>query len=125
MAGIVAQITKANWERKKRQTKYLPPDKSVYFIPAYEDRFQPDKHNYYYRRKAVYEMNHQEEEMQQELQEMLQELSAVAEKARSANIPLRHHVGRAFLGVTALSIPIGLFLFLLLTFLNLPNVEKI
>ena len=27
MAGIVAQITKANWERKKKQRKYISPDK--------------------------------------------------------------------------------------------------
>lgn len=73
----------------------------------------------------MYEMNHQEEEMQQEIQEMLQELTQAVEKARNANIPLRHHIGRAILGVTALSIPIGLFLFLLLTFINLPSVEKV
>ena len=35
MAGIVAQLTKANWERKKNRGKHIPADKSVFNIPPY------------------------------------------------------------------------------------------
>ena len=60
MAGIVAQFTKANWERLKRQSRYLPPDKSVYFIPPFDERFDPERHNVFMRRKVAFEKMHKQ-----------------------------------------------------------------
>ncbi len=60
MAGIVAQFTKANWERLKRQQRYLPPDKSVYFIPPFDPAFDPERHNVFARRKAQFERMHRQ-----------------------------------------------------------------
>ncbi len=58
MAGIVAQITKANWERKQRSRRFLPPDKSVYFIPPFDPAFDPKRHNVFIRRKTNFEEMH-------------------------------------------------------------------
>ena len=55
MAGIVAQITKANWERKKNRIKHLNPDKCAYFLPPFDPCFDPKKHNVYMKRKALRE----------------------------------------------------------------------
>ena len=38
MAAIVAQITKANWERKQNRKHYVNTEKCVYFIPPFDDR---------------------------------------------------------------------------------------
>ena len=58
MAGIVAQITKANWERKQKRRKYLSPDKCAYYLPPFDARFDPVKHNVFVRRKAEFEGQH-------------------------------------------------------------------
>ncbi len=60
MAGIVAQFTKANWERLQRRQKYLPADKSAYFLPPFDDRFRPDRHNVFLRRKQAFERMHKQ-----------------------------------------------------------------
>jgi hypothetical protein len=52
MAAIVAQITKANWERKKKRRKYVANDKCVYYLPPFDECFHPEKHNVYLRRRA-------------------------------------------------------------------------
>ena len=60
MAAIVAQITKANWERKKKRKGYFPAEKSVYELPPFDERFQPGKHNLFFARKTDYIKRHKE-----------------------------------------------------------------
>ena len=57
MAGIVAQITKANWERKKNRSKHISADKSNYYIAPFDASYDPEKHNNYVKRKKQREEN--------------------------------------------------------------------
>ena len=53
MAAIIAQLSRANWERKKNARKSLPPDKSATFLPPFGDRFLPEVHNKFVRSKRL------------------------------------------------------------------------
>lgn len=49
MAAIIAQLSYANRQRQKRRTKAVPPDKSIYELKPFDERFIPDVHNKYLR----------------------------------------------------------------------------
>ncbi len=49
MAAIIAQLSRANRERRRNAKKTLPPDKSAAFLPPFERRFVPEVHNKYLR----------------------------------------------------------------------------
>lgn len=59
MAAIVAQITKANWERQVKRRGYLPSDKSVYHLPAFDPCYRPEVHNVYLKRKLAFDRRHE------------------------------------------------------------------
>ena len=52
MAGIIARMARANWERKKGRlgSRNLTSDKSNKVLPPFGERFVPDLHNTYLRR---------------------------------------------------------------------------
>lgn len=45
MAAIIAKLTRENRERKLRLAKVIPIWKSNYELEAFDDRFDPAKHN--------------------------------------------------------------------------------
>ena len=47
MAGIVARITKANWERRTNQRRQISSEKSNLHLPPFDRAFDPSKHNKY------------------------------------------------------------------------------
>lgn len=51
MAGIIARMARANWERKKGRlgSRNLTSDKSNKELPPFGERFVPDLHNTYLR----------------------------------------------------------------------------
>ena len=53
MAGIIARMARANWERKKGRlgSRNLTSDKSNKVLPPFGERFVPDLHNTYLRRE--------------------------------------------------------------------------
>ena len=55
MAAIIAQMSLANRERKKRKAemgnKAIGPDKCIYQIPPFDRCFDPMKHNKYMKMK--------------------------------------------------------------------------
>ena len=53
MAAIIAQISRANLERKARRTKQISSDKSVSFIVPYDLKFDPEIHNKYVKSKKI------------------------------------------------------------------------
>jgi hypothetical protein len=59
MAAIVAQITKANWERKKKRVKYVSVEKCVYQIPPFDATFDPKLHNVFQKRRDAYIKRHE------------------------------------------------------------------
>ena len=63
MAAIIAQLSRANWERKKNKRRTVPPDKSVSILPAFDARFDPLVHNPYLRCKTVAEEKKRREKL--------------------------------------------------------------
>ncbi|XP_059083857.1 uncharacterized protein LOC131881106 [Tigriopus californicus] len=53
MAAIIAQLSRANWERKKNKRKAIPPEKSTAYLPPFERTFLAEKHNKYVRCKLA------------------------------------------------------------------------
>ena len=53
MAGIIARMARANWERKKGRlgSRNLTSDKSNKVLPPFGERFVPDLHNTYLRQE--------------------------------------------------------------------------
>ena len=58
MAGIIARMARANWERKKGRlgSRNLTSDKSNKVLPPFGERFVPDLHNTYLRREQLEEV---------------------------------------------------------------------
>ena len=59
MAAIIAQMSLANRERKKRLaekgTKAIGADKCIYYLPPFDRCFDPMKHNKYMKMKQQVE----------------------------------------------------------------------
>ena len=55
MAGIIARMARANWERKKGNLgkRNLTSDKSNKVLPPFGERFDPDLHNTYLRQAGT------------------------------------------------------------------------
>ena len=53
MAGIVARITKANWERRTNQRRQISSEKSNLHLPPFDRAFDPSKHNKYMSRRMA------------------------------------------------------------------------
>ena len=53
MAAIIAQLSNANRARQRRKHRHYPPDKSLYEIPPFDVRFEPELHNKYLRCKRI------------------------------------------------------------------------
>ena len=49
MAGIIAQLSRANWERKKNKKRQFPSDKCMTSIDPFGPTFEPSLHNHYLR----------------------------------------------------------------------------
>ena len=54
MAGIVARITKANWERRTNQRRQISSEKSNLHLPPFDRTFDPTKHNKYMSRRMAH-----------------------------------------------------------------------
>ena len=52
MAAIIAQLSRANRERKKNRVNLLPAEKSRVILMPFEQHFDPEKHNPYVRAKV-------------------------------------------------------------------------
>ncbi len=123
MAAIVAQITKANWERKQNRKYYVNTEKSTYFIPPFDEHFDPVKHNVYMKRKAAYEKQHAREEAIKNLKKEAAERVKAIEAEREKNEPLATKWMKAFLGAGILALPMALLIFLFITFYYLDTPE--
>jgi len=127
MAGIVAQLTKANWERKKRRVHYLGNDKCTYTLPPFDDHFDPLKHNNYTRRKAARKDDGENNEMQKLIRKM-----AEAQMAERTKIFKESEDGgctfgiclRAIIGTIVLLPPILIFSYITLIIFSVDDQQE-
>ena len=76
------------------------------------------------RRKKIYEQNHKDEERSNYIQSLVKEIKETEEKLRESNVPIKFQLAKALMGLSVLSLPIAIFVFLLVTFWNLPDTAR-